>query len=120
MRHYNSVFHQLLKHVPWEDFDALVKEHRADARVRRLTTRSQFLVMPYGQLAGAASLREIGGGLESHRARLYHLGATLPRRTTLADPSRDRPIYAAIPAARVNDITAAMPIEPGATYVFDL
>jgi hypothetical protein len=67
MRHYNSVFHQLLKHLPWEDFDALVKEHRADARVRRLTTRSQFLAMLYGQLAGAASLREIVGGIESHR-----------------------------------------------------
>jgi Domain of unknown function (DUF4372) len=70
MRHYNSVFHQLLKHLPWEDFDALVTEHRADARVRRLTTRSQFLAMLYGQLAGAASLREIVGGIESHRARL--------------------------------------------------
>ena len=34
----------------------------------------------------------------------------------------DRPIYAAITPARVNDITAAqaMPIEPGANYVFDL
>jgi IS4 transposase len=38
------------------------------------------------------------------------------------DADADRPIYAAITAARVNDITAAqaMPIEPGATYVFDL
>jgi hypothetical protein len=38
------------------------------------------------------------------------------------DPDADRPIYAAITPARVNDITAAqaMPIEPGATYVFDL
>ena len=38
------------------------------------------------------------------------------------DPDADRPIYAAVSPARVNDITAAqaMPIEPGATYVFDL
>ena len=38
------------------------------------------------------------------------------------DPDSDRPIYAAVTAARVNDITAAhdMPVEPGATYVFDL
>jgi IS4 transposase len=38
------------------------------------------------------------------------------------DADADRPIYAAISAANVNDITAAhqMPIEPGATYVFDL
>ena len=71
MRHYNSVFHQLLKHIPWEEFDALVKQHRADVRARRLTTKSQFLAMLYGQLSGAASLREIVGGIESHRARLY-------------------------------------------------
>jgi Transposase DDE domain len=38
------------------------------------------------------------------------------------DAGADRPIYAAVSAANVNDITAAqqMPIEPGATYVFDL
>src|SRR5258708_36538604 len=38
------------------------------------------------------------------------------------DADADRPIYAAITPARVNDITAAqaMPIEPGATYGFDL
>jgi hypothetical protein len=189
MRHQNSVFHQLLKHLPWEEFDALVAAHRADARARRLTAKSHFLALLYGQLAGAASLREIVGGIESQRARLYHLGATLPRRATLADanrarpadffaallalmisrahrglrrhvadttylidatglrldarsrdwarfsedvcgvklhvvydPDADRPIYSALTPARVNDITAAqtMPIEPGATYVFDL
>jgi IS4 transposase len=156
---------------------------------RRLPTKSQFVALLYGQLCGAASLREIAGSLESHAARLYHLGAKLPRRATLADANRqrpsavftdflallmasahrglrrklaettylldatalklnarsldwarfsagvcgaklhvvydadfDRPIYAQITAARVNDITAAqaMPIEPGATYVFDL
>jgi hypothetical protein len=38
------------------------------------------------------------------------------------DPDVDQPVYAAISAANVNDITPAktMPIEPGATYVFDL
>ena len=38
------------------------------------------------------------------------------------DPDADRPIYAGITPRRINDITAAkaMPIEPGATYVFDL
>jgi hypothetical protein len=38
------------------------------------------------------------------------------------DPDADQPIYAAVSAANVNDITAAkaMPIEAGATYVFDL
>jgi hypothetical protein len=38
------------------------------------------------------------------------------------DADADRPIYAAISTAKVNDITMArqMPIEAGATYVFDL
>jgi hypothetical protein len=38
------------------------------------------------------------------------------------DPDADCPIYAAITPERTNDITAAqsMPIQPGATYVFDL
>lgn len=38
------------------------------------------------------------------------------------DAAADQPIYAAVSAANVNDITAArdMPIEAGATYVFDL
>jgi hypothetical protein len=189
MRHHNSVFHAVLKHVPWDVFDRLVEAHGADWRVRQLTTKSQFVALLYGQLEGARSLREIEAGLESHKSRLYHLGVAAPRRSTLADanslrpcavfaelfavmmarahrglrrhladttylidatglrldrrsldwarfsatvcgvklhvvydPDADRPIYAAITPARVNDITAAqaMPIEPGATYVFDL
>lgn len=189
MRHENSVLHQILKHIPWADFDRLVEEHRSDKHVRRLSTKSQFVAMLYGQLSSAASLREIEAGLESCQARLYHLGAAPVRRSTLSDANAarpaavfaelfalmmrlahrglrraladttylidstglrldersadwarfstgvcgakvhviydadaDRPIYAAVSAANVNDITVAqqMPIEPGATYVFDL
>jgi hypothetical protein len=38
------------------------------------------------------------------------------------DPDANQPLYLMVTAANVNDITAAqaMPIEPGATYVFDL
>jgi len=190
MRHQNSVLHGLLKHVPWSVFDRLVDDHDADRRVRRLTTRSQFVALLYGQFGGAASLREIETALSSHAARLYHLGAAPVSRATLADanarrpaavfaglfahmagqagrglkrklgeavrlidatglrlagpaaaewasfsagvcgaklhvvydPDAARPLYAAVSAATVNDITAAkaMPIEAGATYVFDL
>lgn len=189
MRHYNSVFHDLLKRVAWGKFDRLVDEHGADKHVRRLSTKSQFIALLYGQLSGAVSLREIVGGLESHAARLYHVGARPVSRSTLCDANArrssevfaglfremvaragrglrrsvseatylidatgirlsgggcdwarfshqacgakvhvvydadaDRPIYAAVTPANVNDITAAkaMPIEAGATYVFDL
>ena len=189
MRHHNSVFHSVLKHVPWAEFDRQVEKHGADHGVRRLTTKSQFIALVYGQLAGATSLREIENGLASHRDRLYHVGGRPVARSTLADanakrptavfstvfaslaarlhgglrrkiadatylidstsvrlnrssaewatfsaktcgakvhviydPDADCPIYAAVSTANVNDITAAhaMPIEPGATYVFDL
>jgi IS4 transposase len=189
MQHHNSVFHDLLKRVPWHAFERLVAAHGSDRRVRRLSTKDQFLALLYGQLSGASSLREIVGGLESHSARLYHVGGRPAQRSTLADANArrpgavftelfaemvgqaqrglrraigeatylidstgvrlsavsadwsrfsagvcgakvhviydadaQRPIYAAITPARINDITAAqaMPIEAGATYVFDL
>ena len=61
--------------LPWAEFDRLVEAHGADARVRRLTTKSQLVALLYAQLSGASSLREIEAGLDSHAARLYHLGA---------------------------------------------
>ncbi|HET7912758.1 MAG TPA: IS4 family transposase [Burkholderiales bacterium] len=189
MPHHNTVFGDILKLVPWRRFERLVDDHDADARVRQLTTKGQFVALLYGQLSGASSLREIVTGLSSHAARLYHLGADPVRRSTFSDANSqrpvavfagllevlmrqahrglrrklaettylidatcvrlnersagwarfsagvcgakvhviydadaDRPIYAAVSAANVNDITAAhrMPVEPGATYVFDL
>ncbi|HEV7406975.1 MAG TPA: IS4 family transposase [Bradyrhizobium sp.] len=189
MRHHDTVFRDILKHVPWRRFEVLVEEHDADARVRRLSTKGQFVALLYGQLSGAAGLREIVTGFSSHAARLYHLGAGPVRRSTFSDANAqrpvvvftellqtmmkqahrglrrklaettylidatsarlnqrsaawaqfsagvcgakvhviydadaDRPIYAAVSAANINDITAArqMPVEPGATYVFDL
>jgi hypothetical protein len=189
MRHHNSVFHDLLKHVPWAVFDRLVDEHHADHRIRRMSTKDQFIAMLYGQLSGSVSLREIVEGLGSHQNRLYHLGSRPVQRSTLADANAKRasavftglfahlsaqvgrglrrkiadatylidatgiqlsglgsqwahfsskacgakahvvydahgdyPVYAQVTAANVNDITPAkaMPIEAGATYVFDL
>jgi hypothetical protein len=48
--------------------------------------------MLYAQFAGASSLREIEAGLQSHATRLYHVGARPPRRSSLADANRDRPV----------------------------
>ena len=91
MRHQNSVFHTVLKHLPWQAFDRLVEAHGADARVRRLSTRDQFVALLYGQLAGAQNLREIESGLASHAHRLYHLGARAVSRSTLSDANATRP-----------------------------
>jgi hypothetical protein len=189
VRHQNSVFHDLLKLIPWSEFDRLVDEHGSDEQVRTFKTRHQLIALLYGQMAGATSLREIEVTMESHQARLYHVGGRVPRRSTFADANRirsplvfsglfehmlgmttrairrrmdevvllidstglhlaglgtqwarfsadvcgakahvvydpdlGRPVYHAISAANVNDISPAkqMPIQPGATYVFDL
>ncbi len=58
MRHTNSVFHDLLKLVPWAKFDKLVAEFGTDETVRRFTTRHQFLALLFAQFGGASSLRE--------------------------------------------------------------
>ncbi|MBY6243361.1 IS4 family transposase [Methylosinus sp. Sm6] len=189
MRHKNTVFHDLLKLVPWNTFDALVARHGADDLVRSFTTRHQLIALLYAQFSGAESLRAIETAMGSHQARLYHLGGKAPARSTFADangsrcplvftgllehmlaqadrktrremkdvvrlidstslhlagvgcewarfsadvcgakahvifdPDLGRPVYHSLTAAKINDITAAkeMPIEAGATYVFDL
>ena len=91
MPHQNSVFHDLLKRLPWSDFERLVDEHGSDYRVRALSTKSQFVALLYGQLAGASTLRETVTGLKSHASRLYHLGAKPACRSTLADANAARP-----------------------------
>lgn len=91
MRHHNTVFHALQKLVPWRVFDRLVETHHANKRVRRLSTRNQLLALLYAQLARAESLRAIEASLESHAARLYHVGAKEVSRSTLADANAKRP-----------------------------
>jgi IS4 transposase len=189
MLHQNSVFHSLLKHVPWSELEQIVEKYGADKLARELKTKRHLIALLYGQFSGATSLREIVTGLESHETRLYHLGAAPVKRSTVSDangqrpwqvfaelattmlmqahrglrratkdavrlidstsvrlsslsadwatfsadvfgakvhvvydPHADRPAYFAVTPANVNDITAAkaMPIEAGATYVFDL
>jgi Transposase DDE domain/Domain of unknown function (DUF4372) len=62
--------------------------------------------------------------LPSHAARWARFSATTcgVKMHVIYDAGAERPIYAAVTASNVNDITAAheMPIEAGATYVFDL
>lgn len=91
MRHENSVMHDVLKRIPWDRFDALVEKHDADRCVRTLTTKCQLVALLHAQLSGASSLREIEATMASHEARLYHIGASAPKRSTLADASAKRP-----------------------------
>ena len=90
MRHRNSVFHDLLKLVPWAAFDGLVGEHGSDQGTRSFTSRQQLTALLFAQLSGASSLREIEAAMMSHQGRLYHCGAAAPKRSTFADANRNR------------------------------
>ena len=91
MRHQNSVFHSLTKHIPWTRFDGIVEKYGTDELVRKLTTKRQLIALLYGQFSGSTSLREIVSGMESHETRLYHLGAAAVKRSTLSDANTMRP-----------------------------
>ena len=90
MLHQNSVFHSLLKHVPWHRLDQSVEKYGADDLSRKLDTKRHFIALLYGQFSGATSLREIVTGMASHETRLYHLGAAPVKRSTLSDANTER------------------------------
>ena len=102
MRYQDTVFGGLMKAFPRWRFEALVKRHGADRRVRRLPSWSQFLAMLYAQLSGARSLREVIAALERFPGSHAHLGLKPVRRSTLADANRLRP------AALFEDVLAAL------------
>src|SRR5262245_56171273 len=56
MRHQNSVFHGLMKHVPWHKLDAVIEKYGADELARKLKTKRHLIALLYGQLSGAMSL----------------------------------------------------------------
>jgi len=91
MLHQNSVFHRLLKHVPWNKLEAAAERHGADRLTRKLDSKRHFIALLYGQLSGAMSLREIVTGMASHETRLYHLGAAPVKRSTVSDANTQRP-----------------------------
>jgi hypothetical protein len=189
VQHQHTVFHGVLKHLPWSIVARLVEQYEADRDPRALEAKPHLIAMLYAQLYGARSLRDIETSLRSHAGKLYHIGCDPVSKSALStanasrpvevfggllsalmvqlqrgyrrkigdcvrlidstgvrlsrlsghwatfsagvcgakahiiyDPDADQPLYLMVTPANVNDITAAkqMPIEAGATYVFDL
>ena len=105
MLHQNSVFHSLLKHVPWSELEQIVEKYGADKLARELKTKRHLIALLYGQFSGATSLREIVTGLESHETRLYHLGAAAVKRSTVSDANSETTV-AGIRRTGDNDVDA--------------
>src|ERR1700741_861644 len=87
-----SIFSQLLQLFSRVEFEAAVRQHRAERHARGFTCWGQFVAMLFCQLGRAHSLREICQGLAASEGKLKHLGVpTAPSRSTLAYANRHRP-----------------------------
>jgi hypothetical protein len=82
---------QLLQIFPRSEFQQGVKETKAERHARGFGSWDHFVAMLFCQLGDAQSLREITGGLASCEGRLEQLGATVPKRSTLAYANEHRP-----------------------------
>jgi hypothetical protein len=92
-----SLFAQLIDHLPDYEFRKCVQRYAGNHRVRTFSCWDQFLCMTFAQLTFRESLRDIVACLRARERRLYHLGIRgTVSRSTLADAneSRDWRIYA--------------------------
>jgi len=92
-----SLFSQLIDHLPRYEFRQCVQRYAGNYRVRSFSCWDQFLSMMFAQLTYRESLRDIVACLRSQERKLYHLGIRGKiSRSTLADAneSRDWRIYA--------------------------
>ena len=74
MAKYTSVLHQLLRHIPRDEFRAIVERHQGDKGVRKLSCWGQFVALFFGQLTGQHSLRDLVTTLDAGRKKLQQVG----------------------------------------------
>jgi hypothetical protein len=88
----NTLLGQMLQFIPRHVFQLQVEANswRGPAP-RKFSYWSQFVAMLFGQLSGRKSLRDLVFSLERHRQKLYHLGFSLAKRSTLAEANEKRP-----------------------------
>ena len=88
--HQNTVFHGLLKFVPWGVYDRLVEKFDGRRDARATNARSQLVAMLLAQTCELKSLRDIETAMASHSRPLYHLGAQPVSRSALATVNAQR------------------------------
>lgn len=101
-----TLFAQVMAHVPHRAFRTCVKRYGGDHRVRTFRCWEHFLTLAFAQLTYRESLRDITATLGAISERLYHMGFRGPvQRTTLADANekRDWRIYADFAQVLIHD-----------------
>ena len=91
LAHHNTVFSQLLKLVSRHEFEALANQHHTGRKLRKMTRWSQFLAMATAQLSNRSSLRDVVSNLNAQASKLYHLGAVIVSRSSLARVNEQQP-----------------------------
>jgi hypothetical protein len=86
-----SLFSQILKFIPREDFQRQVRRLNAERHARGASCWQQFVAMLFCQLGRAHSLREIEQGLKSCEGKLAHLGIEPLARSSLSYMNSHRP-----------------------------
>ena len=92
-----TVFSQLIEHLPHKQFQKCAARYHGSYYVKNFSCWDQFLAMAFAQLTYRESLRDIEACLRSLQGKLYHMGFRGKiSRSTLADAneSRDWRIYA--------------------------
>jgi hypothetical protein len=92
MAHLNTILGQMLQLVPRHVFDHIVDTHSwAGPKPRTFSYWSQFGAMLYAQFSSRKSLRDLVFSLNQHVKKLYHLGQSEVKRSTLAEANEQRP-----------------------------
>ena len=92
MAHNNTILGHMLQLLPRHIFEHQVETHSWQGpQPRKFSYWSQLVAMLFGQLSSKKSLRDLVFSLDRHRGKLYHLGLTPAKRSTLADANEKRP-----------------------------
>jgi len=59
MRHYNTIFSQVLNLIPRHQFETIVKRHKADRYVKYFSCWQQFITLLFAQIRAKDSLVSI-------------------------------------------------------------
>ncbi len=85
-----SIFSQLLKLVPRDQFGQLIDRHGSDRWYKRFGCWDHLVTMLAGQFSAVSSLRDLETVFNCHDTQHYHLGCDGVRRSTLSDANKHR------------------------------
>ena len=92
MAHCSTLMGQLLQLIPRHVFDHLVDSHAWQGPdPRKFTYWSHLTAMLFGQWSARKSLRDLVFSVNRQAHKLYHLGLSQVRRSTLSDAKKLRP-----------------------------